>query len=115
MSDVIELEVLVNTEIHSNSNFAKTHKISYVNADVQYNDFFRRYLCLNRPCIVRGPVTEGWKSAIEWISESRPNFSYISQKFGMYYENSVKDVVCTSSFTLTVTRYALLKLQFCAM
>jgi hypothetical protein len=89
MSDVIELEVPVNGAVHSNSNFAKAKKVSYANADIQYNDFFRRYLFENRPCIVRGPVTESWTSAIEWISDSRPNFSYICKKFGTYFENNV--------------------------
>jgi hypothetical protein len=97
MSDVIELEIPVNSEIHSNSNFEKAYKVSYANADIQYNDFFRRYLFGNRPCIVRGPITESWKSATEWISDSRPNFSYICQKFGTYFENNMMVLVCTSS------------------
>jgi hypothetical protein len=96
MSDIIELEVPVNGAIHSNSNFAKAYKVSYANADIQYNDFFRRYLYGNRPCIVRGQITESWKSAIEWISDCRPNFSYICQRFGTYFENIVMVVGCTS-------------------
>jgi hypothetical protein len=98
MSNIIELETLVNSEIDSNSKCTKTYKVSYINADIQYNDFFRRYLHGNRPCIVRGPITESWKSANEWISDSRPNFAYICQKFGMYYENTVTDVACISVF-----------------
>lgn len=82
MSNIIELEAPVNSEIDSDSKCAKTYKVSYTNADIQYNDFFRRYLYGNRPCIVRGPITESWKSASEWISDCRPNFAYIYQKFG---------------------------------
>jgi hypothetical protein len=99
MNNTIELEAPVNSEIDSNSKCIKTYNVSYINADIRYNDFFRRYLYGNRPCIVRGPITESWKSANEWISDSRPNFAYICQKFGMYYGNTATDVACISVFT----------------
>jgi hypothetical protein len=83
MRNIIELEIPVSSETDSNSKC-----VSYTNADIQYNDFFRRYLYRNRPCIVRGSITESWKSASEWISDGKPNFSYICQKFGTYCENN---------------------------
>jgi hypothetical protein len=103
MSNIIELELPINSEIDSNSTCTKTYKVSSTNADIQYNDFFRQYLYGNRPCIVRGSITESWKSASEWISDGRPNFSYICQKFGMYCENNVTNIACTYlTFTMAV-------------
>lgn len=98
MSNIIELEIPVSSESDSNSKCTKTNKVSYTNADIQYNDFFRRYLYGNRPCIVRGSITESWKSVSEWISDGRPDFSYICQKFGTYCENNVTNIACTSVF-----------------
>jgi hypothetical protein len=111
MTNVIEIETPC--EIHSNSESINTYEMSYTNTDMQYNDFFRRYLCGNRPCIVRGRVIESWKSANEWISNNRPNFSYICRKFGMSSENPYDcDVAFTFVFhprwqrrTRTLTSY----------
>lgn len=82
-TDVIELETP--DGIISNAQCTDTYKVSFTNTNMRYSDFFRQYLYRNMPCVVRGPMTESWKSANEWISDNRPNFSYISQKFGMYY------------------------------
>lgn len=92
-TDVIELETP--NEIASNAQCKNTHTVLYTNTDIQYSDFFWQYLYRNRPCVVRGPVTESWKSANEWISDNRPNFSYISQKFGMCNEYRVTTVLLT--------------------
>jgi hypothetical protein len=93
MSNIIELEMPVSSEVGSNSACTKKYKVAYTNADIQYYDFFRRYLYGNRPCIVRGPITESWKSASEWISDGRPKFSYICQKFGMLWKKCVECIV----------------------
>jgi hypothetical protein len=85
--DVIELETP--DGIDTNAQFTDTYKVFYTNTDMRYGDFFRQFLYKNTPCVVRGPVTESWKSAHEWISDNRPNFSYISQKYGMCYEYCV--------------------------
>jgi hypothetical protein len=95
VSDAIELETP--DGIDTNVQCTDMYKVSYTNTDMRYDDFFRQFLYRNRPCVVRGHVTESWKSANEWISNNRPNFSYISQKYGMYYEYRVTEmlhVVC---------------------
>jgi hypothetical protein len=86
-SDVIELETPDGISLIAQC--TNTYKVSFTNTDMLYSDFFRQYLFRNRPCVVRGPITESWKSANEWICDNRPNFSYISKKFGMCYEYRV--------------------------
>jgi hypothetical protein len=81
MSNILELDIVCENDSHSKC--TDTYEVSYTNTDMQYKDFFTRYLYGNRPCVVRGPVTENWKSASEWVTDSRPNFAYICRKFGM--------------------------------
>ena len=57
--------------------------------EVPYNEFFKKYLYRNRPCILQVTETKNWKSVNEWIVESKPNFTYICEKFGKLRETRI--------------------------
>ncbi|XP_033728591.1 uncharacterized protein LOC117317769 isoform X2 [Pecten maximus] len=52
--------------------------------DVSYEDFFRKYLLQNKPCIFSSELTQGWLSRQHWVDKEtrKPNLAWLKQNFG---------------------------------
>ena len=42
-----------------------------VENDVSYNEFFKKYLCRNSPCILQITAARNWKSVKEWTLDRK--------------------------------------------
>ena len=53
--------------------------IEYFEGD--YDEFFTRYLQLNKPCMMKN-VTKNWKSSQSWIKDDAPNINHLRGSYG---------------------------------
>ncbi|CAH0557537.1 unnamed protein product [Brassicogethes aeneus] len=46
-----------------------------------YNYFFQNFMNINKPCIIRN-ITDGWESSKNWVKDGKPDFEYLTNKYG---------------------------------
>ncbi|KAJ8975231.1 hypothetical protein NQ317_014660 [Molorchus minor] len=46
-----------------------------------YNDFFEKCMVVNAPCIIKS-ITNQWEASDLWVKEGKPDFDYLSRKYG---------------------------------
>ena len=49
---------------------------------IGYDDFFKDYLMQNRLCIFSSDLTKNWRSRLEWVKDSRPDYDFLEKSFG---------------------------------
>lgn len=66
------------------------YAVDYVEEEISYDEFYSKYLLLNRPCVLGKWATKKWKSIRLWtscsteeaVSVNCPNFLYLKETFG---------------------------------
>lgn len=59
------------------------YKIAYVDANISYPEFFRRYAQTNTPCVISADSTSDWRSRHEWVdSNGQPRLAFLKSAFG---------------------------------
>jgi len=54
--------------------------------NISYEEFFSRYLSVNKPCILSQEMTANWKSRLEWVDgNGKPNFEFLKEYFGNFF------------------------------
>ncbi|GLH16369.1 2-oxoglutarate and iron-dependent oxygenase JMJD4 homolog [Gryllus bimaculatus] len=76
--DTIELE----NEIEDLSINCSDTQIIRIDKPVSYNTIFKNFLVKNRPCIIKIPSAQSWKSTKEWVSQGLPHFSNLQNIYG---------------------------------
>ncbi|XP_015515621.2 2-oxoglutarate and iron-dependent oxygenase JMJD4 [Neodiprion pinetum] len=80
----------------------------YVNHSLSYNEYFRRYLQNNIPCVIQS-ATDAWPCRQMWQADNAPNFEYIKRVFGSciapvadctakYYNSQLKDDMALADY-----------------
>ena len=65
--------------------FWSSHFVDYIDKELSYSKFFKKYLLPNHPCMFSKRFTEEWKCRKQWVSEEgKPNFQKLLQDFGEY-------------------------------
>ncbi|CAN7937524.1 unnamed protein product, partial [Ixodes hexagonus] len=84
--------------------------IDYVSNELTYDEFFKKYLMTNTPCIIRAEQTRHWRSVRGWVDgRGAPNFAYLRSEFGhaavpvadcstRYYDSQLKNDMKMSEF-----------------
>lgn len=84
--------------------------IDYIPIETTYEQFFKKYLMANTPCIIRAEQTKHWRSIHEWLNDKgAPDFAYLKSKFGSatvpvadcstrYYNSQLKNDMKMSEF-----------------
>lgn len=58
-------------------------KIAYLDANISYHEFFRRYALTNTPCVISADATSDWRSRHEWVdSNGQPRLEFLKSAFG---------------------------------
>lgn len=76
--NVLEVEDFTENVEPENS---KCDQIESVCCDVSYNDFFKKYLCRNEPCIIK-QITNEWNCQKLWSNNGKPCLSYLESNYG---------------------------------
>ncbi|XP_012731867.2 2-oxoglutarate and iron-dependent oxygenase JMJD4 [Fundulus heteroclitus] len=59
-----------------------SHFVDYIDKELSYSKFFRKYLLPNHPCMFSRRFTEDWKCRKQWVTEEgKPNFQKLLQEF----------------------------------
>ncbi|XP_053739117.1 2-oxoglutarate and iron-dependent oxygenase JMJD4 isoform X2 [Synchiropus splendidus] len=67
----------------SYAQFCSSHFVDYIDRELSYSKFFRRYLLPNHPCVFSRRFTAEWKCRRRWVTEDgKPNFQKLLQEFG---------------------------------
>ncbi|XP_056276862.1 2-oxoglutarate and iron-dependent oxygenase JMJD4 isoform X1 [Pseudoliparis swirei] len=62
--------------------FCSSHCVDYIDKELSYSKFFKKYLLPNHPCMFSRRFTEDWKCRKQWVSEEgKPNFQKLLQEF----------------------------------
>lgn len=62
--------------------FWSSHFVDYIDKDLSYSKFFRKYLLPNHPCMFSRRFTNEWKCRKQWVTEDgKPNFQKLLQEF----------------------------------
>lgn len=74
---------LVKIPRQSYEQFWSSHFVDYIDKELSYSKFFKKYLLPNQPCMFSRRFTEEWKCRKQWVSEEgKPNFQKLLQDFG---------------------------------
>uniref|UniRef100_H3CST7 2-oxoglutarate and iron-dependent oxygenase JMJD4 n=1 Tax=Tetraodon nigroviridis TaxID=99883 RepID=H3CST7_TETNG len=73
---------LVKIPRQSYEQFWSSHFVDYIDKELSYSKFFKRYLLPNHPCMLSKRFTEDWKCRKQWVSEEgKPHFQKLLQDF----------------------------------
>ncbi|XP_036940319.1 2-oxoglutarate and iron-dependent oxygenase JMJD4 isoform X2 [Acanthopagrus latus] len=73
---------LVKIPRQSYEQFWSSHFVDYIDKELSYSKFFKKYLLPNHPCMFSRRFTEDWKCRKQWVSEEgKPNFQKLLQEF----------------------------------
>ncbi|CAB1317337.1 unnamed protein product [Coregonus sp. 'balchen'] len=73
---------LVKISRQSYEQFWSSHFVDYIEKDLSYSKFFKKYLLPNHPCMFSRKFTEDWKCRKQWVTEEgKPNFQKLLQQF----------------------------------
>uniref|UniRef100_A0A3B3BNT0 2-oxoglutarate and iron-dependent oxygenase JMJD4 n=1 Tax=Oryzias melastigma TaxID=30732 RepID=A0A3B3BNT0_ORYME len=73
---------LVSIPRQSYEQFWSSHFVDYIDKDITYSKFFKKYLLPNRPCMFSKKFTENWKCRQQWVTEEgKPSFQKLLQDF----------------------------------
>ncbi|XP_014890236.1 2-oxoglutarate and iron-dependent oxygenase JMJD4 [Poecilia latipinna] len=73
---------LVKMPRQSYEQFWSSHFVEYIDKELSYSKFFRKYLLPNHPCMFSRRFTEDWKCRKQWVTEEgKPNFQKLLQEF----------------------------------
>ncbi|XP_063741916.1 2-oxoglutarate and iron-dependent oxygenase JMJD4 isoform X2 [Eleginops maclovinus] len=73
---------LVTIPRQSYEQFWSSHFLDYIDKELSYSKFFKKYLLPNHPCMFSKRFTEDWKCRKQWVSdEGKPNFQKLLQEF----------------------------------
>ena len=61
--------------------------VDRISIEITQNQFQDLYLNPNKPCVLTEVFTRDWRSRREWVHNGKPNFEYLSDKFGKRTEN----------------------------
>lgn len=56
--------------------------------EVVYSDFYRDYLHLNVPCIIKN-ITSDWECQKMWVLKDKPNLDYLETHFGLAFSERI--------------------------
>ncbi|XP_071490381.1 2-oxoglutarate and iron-dependent oxygenase JMJD4-like [Diadema antillarum] len=57
--------------------------VEVIQDPISYDDFFRRFLLPNKPCLLGGNVIQHWRSINEWVQPNgTPDFDFLERQFG---------------------------------
>lgn len=74
---------LVKIPRQSYEQFWSSHFVDYIDKELSYSKFFKKYLLPNHPCMFSKRFTEDWKCRKQWVSEEgKPHFQKLLQDFG---------------------------------
>lgn len=74
---------LVKITRQSYEQFWSSHFVDYIDKDLSYSKFFKKYLLPNHPCMFSRRFTEDWNCRKQWVTEEgKPNFQKLLQEFG---------------------------------
>lgn len=74
---------LVKIPRQSYEQFWSSHFLDYIDKELSYSKFFKKYLLPNHPCMFSRRFTEEWKCRRQWVTEDgKPNFQKLLQEFG---------------------------------
>lgn len=74
---------LVKIPRQSYEQFWSSHFVDYIDKELSYSKFFKKYLLPNHPCMFSRRFTEDWKCRKQWVTEDgKPNFQKLLQEFG---------------------------------
>lgn len=91
---------LVKIPRQSYEQFWSSHFLDYIDKELSYSKFFKKYLLPNHPCMFSRRFTEDWKCRRQWVSEEgKPNFQKLLQEFGkedyyIYHNMQWQAVMC---------------------
>ena len=75
---------LVKIPRQSYDQFWSSHFVEYIDKEISYSTFFKKYLLPNHPCVFSRRFTEDWRCRRQWVTEEgKPNFKTLLQEFGM--------------------------------
>ncbi|XP_056246980.1 2-oxoglutarate and iron-dependent oxygenase JMJD4 isoform X2 [Seriola aureovittata] len=73
---------LVKIPRQSYEQFWSSHFVDYIDKELSYSKFFKKYLLPNHPCMFSRRFTENWKCRKQWVTEEgKPNFQKLLQEF----------------------------------
>ncbi|XP_054622473.1 2-oxoglutarate and iron-dependent oxygenase JMJD4 isoform X2 [Dunckerocampus dactyliophorus] len=73
---------LVKIPRQSYEQFCSSHFVDYIDKELGYSKFFKKYLLSNHPCMFSKRFTEEWKCRKQWVTEKgKPNFQKLLQEF----------------------------------
>ncbi|XP_067110024.1 2-oxoglutarate and iron-dependent oxygenase JMJD4 isoform X2 [Osmerus mordax] len=73
---------LVKIPRQSYEQFWSSHFVDYIEKEISYSKFFKKYLLPNHPCMFSRRFTEDWKCRKQWVTEEgKPNFQKLLQEF----------------------------------
>ncbi|XP_072220713.1 2-oxoglutarate and iron-dependent oxygenase JMJD4 [Leuresthes tenuis] len=73
---------LVKIPRQSYEQFWSSHFVDYIDKELSYSKFFKKYLLPNHPCMFSRRFTQDWKCRKQWVTEEgKPNFQKLLQEF----------------------------------
>ncbi|XP_062260105.1 2-oxoglutarate and iron-dependent oxygenase JMJD4 isoform X1 [Platichthys flesus] len=73
---------LVKMPRQSYEQFWSSHFVDYIDKELSYSKFFKKYLLPNHPCMFSRRFTEDWKCRKQWVTEEgKPHFQKLLQEF----------------------------------
>ncbi|XP_029309096.1 2-oxoglutarate and iron-dependent oxygenase JMJD4 isoform X2 [Cottoperca gobio] len=73
---------LIKVPRQSYEQFWSSHFVDYIDRELSYSKFFKKYLLPNHPCMFSRRFTEDWKCRKQWVSEEgKPDFQKLLQEF----------------------------------
>ncbi|KAK0147109.1 JmjC domain-containing protein 4 [Merluccius polli] len=73
---------LVKIPRQSYDRFWSSHFVEYIDKEISYSTFFKKYLLPNHPCMFSRRFTEDWRCLKQWVTaEGKPNFQTLLQEF----------------------------------
>ncbi|XP_034190454.1 jumonji domain containing 4 [Osmia lignaria lignaria] len=111
-----ELEIK-NNRLCTEKNTAIIDWIDYVNTSITYDEFFSKYINLNKPCIFKSNITENWSCRRQWNLDGAPDFDVLDILYGncvvpvadcnkKYYNSQSKDDMEMKDYLNYWTEYA---------
>lgn len=88
-----ELEIK-NNRLCTEKNTAIIDWIDYVNTSITYDEFFSKYINLNKPCIFKSNITENWSCRRQWNLDGAPDFDVLDILYGKLIINIYFICIC---------------------
>jgi len=64
---------------------------------LSYEDFYEKYLCSNKPCILRGFLdSSNWAASKDWVKDGKPNMEFFVNLFT--HDHNVPVSLCNSKY-----------------